>query len=282
VPAVNWTLLFLVVLLVLGFKQSTSLASAYGIAVTGTMFITTLHARRSPVQVWALESDRGGHLDRPVPGRRRRLLRLQPHQDSRRRLVPAVGRGDRLHRAHHLGDRPPPASRRLEEGTIPLPVFIKSAAGSLHRVSGTSVFMSATADAIPSALLHNIKHNQVLHERVIILTVQVEEIPHVDAAGRVTTEDFGEGFYRIVMRYGFMEEPDVPRDLARLDRCGPRFDLMRTSFSSAAEADRLEAPRHGAVARASVRLDDEELGIRDGILQAPDQSRHRARQPVEL
>jgi KUP system potassium uptake protein len=97
-------------------------------------------------------------------------------------------------------------------------------------VSGTSVFMSASADAIPSALLHNIKHNQVLHERVILLTVQVEEVPYVDAAERVTSEDFGEGFYRIVLRYGFMEEPDVPRDLARIERCGPRFDLMRTSF----------------------------------------------------
>jgi KUP system potassium uptake protein len=113
---------------------------------------------------------------------------------------------------------------------VPLPVFIKSAAPALHRVPGTSVFMSATAGTIPAALLHNIKHNQVLHERVVILDVQVEEIPHVAAADRARVEDCGEGFFRIRLRYGFMEEPDVPRDLARIHACGPRFDMMRTSF----------------------------------------------------
>jgi KUP system potassium uptake protein len=230
VPAVNWTLLVLVVLLVLGFRQSTSLASAYGIAVTGTMFITTCMLAFLLFRVWRWNRIAAAALIGlflVVDGAyfASNLTKI-PDGGWFPLLVAAIvftvlttwATGRRLLRA------------RLEEGTIPLPVFIKSAGGSLHRVSGTSVFMSASADAIPSALLHNIKHNQVLHERVILLTVQVEEVPYVGADERVTSEDFGEGFYRIVLRYGFMEEPDVPRDLARIERCGPRFDLMRTSF----------------------------------------------------
>lgn len=118
----------------------------------------------------------------------------------------------------------------LAEGALPLPVFIKSVAASLHRVRGTSVFLVAAPDGIPSALLHNIKHNQVLHERVIILTVKVEDVPHVVEDRRLEIHDCGEGFYRMVLHYGFMEEVNVPRDLAAIESCGPRFSMMSTSF----------------------------------------------------
>ena len=105
IPAVNWGLLVMVVLLVLGFRQSTSLASAYGIAVSGTMIITTIMLAVLIFQVWKWNRVAGGADDRPVRGRRRRLLRLEHHQGRRRRLVPAGRRGDHLHRADHLGDR---------------------------------------------------------------------------------------------------------------------------------------------------------------------------------
>ena len=110
-------------------------------------------------------------------------------------------------------------------------MFIKSAAGSVHRVRGTSVFLSASADSVPAALLHNLKHNQVLHERVLILNVKVEEVPHVARRearrGRTTP---GSGFYRVILHYGFMEEVDIPRDLAGIKTCGEPFNMMSTSF----------------------------------------------------
>src|SRR5205085_12472117 len=119
---------------------------------------------------------------------------------------------------------------RLEESALPLPVFIKSTGTSVHRVRGTAVFLSASPETVPAAMLHNLKHNQVLHERVLILTVKVEEVPHVAPAKRVEIEDAGQGFYRLILHYGFMEEVDIPRDLAGIDTCGELFNMMSTSF----------------------------------------------------
>jgi len=119
---------------------------------------------------------------------------------------------------------------RLAESALPLPVFIKSAAASVHRVRGTSVFLSSSADTVPAALLHNLKHNQVLHERVIILNVKIEEVPHVAPERRVEFHDSGQGFYRMILHYGFMEEVDIPRDLAFIKTCGEPFNMMSTSF----------------------------------------------------
>lgn len=229
-PMVNWTLLAMVVLLVLGFRQSTNLASAYGIAVSGTMFITTCMLAVLLFRVW-----RWNRLVSAAIVGTFILIdgaffasNLSKFADGGwfPLLVGAIvftilttwAAGRRLLRG------------RLEQGAIPLPVFIKSTTRSLHRVSGTSVFMSASRDAVPSALLHNIKHNQVLHERVIILTVEVAEVPHVPERDRAEVYDHGEGFFRIVLHYGFMEEPDVPRDLAGIEACGKRFDMMQTSF----------------------------------------------------
>jgi KUP system potassium uptake protein len=120
--------------------------------------------------------------------------------------------------------------QRLAESALPLSVFIKSAAGSAHRVRGTAVFLSSSPDTVPTALLHNLKHNQVLHERVIILTVKVEEVPDVGAERRIEIDNAGEGFYRVILHYGFMEEVDIPRDLAAIKTCGERFNMMSTSF----------------------------------------------------
>src|SRR5207244_11506747 len=123
-------------------------------------------------------------------------------------------KGRQLFRAH------------LESSALPLPVFIKSAAKSVHRVRGTSVFLSTSADTVPAALLHNLKHNQVLHERVIILNVKVEEVPHVLPEKRVEIHQASEGFYRVILHYGFMEEVDIPRDLAGIQTCGEPFNMM--------------------------------------------------------
>jgi KUP system potassium uptake protein len=119
---------------------------------------------------------------------------------------------------------------RMREAAIPVPVFIKSAVNSATRVPGTAVFMTSTAGGVPHALLHNLKHNKVLHERVILLTVKIEDVPYVDPIKRIWFEDLEAGFYRLVVRYGFMEEPDVPAALALATECGARFKMMDTSF----------------------------------------------------
>ena len=230
IPLVNWTLLVAVVLLVLGFKESTGLAAAYGIAVTGTMFITSCMMAVVTFRIWKwnpvwasaviglfLMVDGAyfaSNLTKFVDGGWFPLL------------VAAVvfvvlttwSTGRALLRA------------RLAEGSLPLQVFIKSTAGSLHRVRGTSVFMASSAETIPSAMLHNIKHNQVLHERVVILTVLIEEVPHYPADKRAEVTRHGEGFNRVILRYGFMDEVDVPHDLARAQLAGGPVNMMTTSF----------------------------------------------------
>jgi KUP system potassium uptake protein len=229
IPAVNWTLLVMVVLLVLGFGESTRLAAAYGISVSGTMIITTLMLAVLIFQVWKwnrvlatltiglfLAVDGiffASNITKIADGGWFPLL------------IAAVifvvlttwAAGRALMR------------QRLEEDALPLDVFMKSAA-SVHRVRGTAVFLSTSPDSVPSALLHNLKHNQVLHERVLILNVKVEEIPHVPAAERLEVHKSGRGFYRVILHYGFMEEVDVPADLARIEECGGGFNMMSTSF----------------------------------------------------
>lgn len=230
IPAINWSLLAMVLVLVLGFGESTRLASAYGISVIGTMLITTLMLAFLLFKVWRWNK----WLAAMTIGLF--LLVDGTYFASNITKIPDGGwfplvvaailftvlttwsKGRRLMR------------ERLDEGAIPLPVFIESAAMSAHRVRNTAVFMSASPDGVPSALLHNLKHNQVLHERVLILTVQVADEPYVEAGQRVDVHDAGRGFYRVILHYGFMEDVDVPRDLAKLTRIGAPFDLMTASF----------------------------------------------------
>ncbi|MEY4836687.1 MAG: putative potassium transport system protein kup [Pseudomonadota bacterium] len=230
IPAINWGLLVMVLLLVLGFGESTRLASAYGISVIGTMIITTMMLAFLVFHVWhwnkllaagtialfaavdgiyfasnIAKIPDGGWFPLVVAG----VLFT---------LLTTWSKGRRIMR------------ERMAEGDLTLDGFIASVASSVHRVRNTAVYMSASAEGVPSALLHNLKHNQVLHARVLIVTVKVEEVPQVDPARRAEVEDAREGFYRVIIRYGFMEEIDIPRDLAALEtRCGP-FDPMATSY----------------------------------------------------
>jgi KUP system potassium uptake protein len=230
IPAVNWGLLFMVIVLVLGFRESGRLASAYGIAVTGTMLITTVMLGFLVFQVWnwnKLLATATIGLFLLVDGTyfASNITKI-PDGGWFPLLVAAISftvlttwaKGRQLMR------------ERLAEAALPLPVFIKSAASSVHRVRGTSVFLSTSADVVPAALLHNLKHNQVLHERVLILNVKVEEVPHVSPGNRVEVDDAGHGFYRVILHYGFMEEVDIPRDLAGIQTCGSPFNMMSTSF----------------------------------------------------
>jgi KUP system potassium uptake protein len=230
IPAVNWGLMAMVILLVLGFRESGRLASAYGIAVTGTMLITTVMLAFLVFQVWTWNKLVAGAtigLFLIVDGTyfASNITKI-PDGGWFPLLVAAISftvlttwaKGRQLLR------------ERLQEAALPLPVFIKSAAASVHRVRGTSVFLSTSADVVPAALLHNLKHNQVLHQRVIILNVKVEEIPHVAPERRVEFDDAGAGFYRMILHYGFMDDVDIPRDLAFVKTCGDPFNMMSTSF----------------------------------------------------
>jgi KUP system potassium uptake protein len=118
----------------------------------------------------------------------------------------------------------------MREAAMPMKVFIDSAASSAARVPGTAVFMTSTRDGVPHALLHNLKHNKVLHERIILLTVSIAGQPYWPEEDRVRSEPLGHGFHRMVMHYGFMEEPDVPAGLKRVHGCGAVFKMMDTSF----------------------------------------------------
>ncbi|MFL5383361.1 MAG: KUP/HAK/KT family potassium transporter [Longimicrobiaceae bacterium] len=122
-------------------------------------------------------------------------------------------------------------AQRLSETTLPIDLFLEDVARSRpQRVSGTAVFMFGNPTGVPPALLHNLKHNQVLHETVVLLRVDTEEVPVVDPADRTTVEALGHGFYRMVLRYGFMEDPDVPAALAEVRHSGLELPPMRTTY----------------------------------------------------
>ncbi len=230
IPAVNWGLLSMVIVLVLGFRESGRLASAYGIAVTGTMLITTVMLGFLVFQVWKWNkmlatATIGTFLLVDGTYFASNITKI-PDGGWFPLLVAAISftvlttwaKGRQLMR------------KRLRSSALPLPVFVKSAAQSVHRVRGTSVFLSASADIVPPALLHNLKHNQILHERVLILNVKVAEVPRVPTEKRVEIHNADDGFYRVILHYGFMEEVDIPRDLSGISTCGEPFNMMSTSF----------------------------------------------------
>ena len=230
IPSVNWALAIMVLLLVLFFQSSSNLASAYGIAVTGAMFIDTCLISVVLLSLWKWPKWKalpvlavffivdfayfGSNLLKvPSGGWVPLAIGLVIFM-----LLTTWARGRALMR------------ERMAESTMPMDIFIKSAAGSAQRVPGTAIFMASTSSGVPSALLHNIKHNRVLHERIIILTVEIADVPFVDEAKRATCKAMNEGFYRVILRFGFLEETDVPAALAKVDLCGAPFEMMQTSF----------------------------------------------------
>ena len=230
VPIVNWGLLVFVIMLVLGFGSSSNLAAAYGIAVTGTMFITACMIGVLTFKVWRWNKALAGLVTGGF------LLIDGAYFASNLTKIPAGGwfpllvalvaftllttwaTGRRLLRA------------QMRESAMPLETFLKAGVGSAKRVPGTAVFMAADPNGVPHALLHNMKHNKVLHERVIIVTVRIEDVPYVEEEKRIEVEDLGHAFWRIVLHYGFMQEVDVPAALVRVRHCGPEFRAMDTSY----------------------------------------------------
>ncbi|CAM3727777.1 MULTISPECIES: potassium transporter Kup [Pseudomonas] len=231
IGAVNWSLMIGVILLVLGFESSGALASAYGVAVTGTMLMTTLLVSTVMLLLWKWPP----LLAVPIL-----LGFLFVDGLFFAANVPKVVQGGAfpvlagivlfvLMTTWKRGKQI--LVERLDEGSLPLPLFI----GSIrvqppHRVEGTAVFLTARPDAVPHALLHNMLHNQVLHSQVVLLTVVSEDTPRVPAQERFEVEAYGEGFYRVLLHFGFMDEPDVPAALKLCHLEGLDFSPMRTTY----------------------------------------------------
>jgi len=230
IPVINWALMVAVIILVLTFRNSSNLASAYGIAVTGAVTLDTLLMAVLFVGVWKWRmwiavpvvllflivdgAYFAANLTKVADGGWFPLM-IGAIAFT---LLTTWSKGRKLMRD------------RMTEIGLPLDIFAKSANNSTKRVSGTAIFMNSGSTGTPSALLHNIKHNKVLHERVVVLTAQISDVPYVDESERYETHDLGEGFYRVVLHYGFMEETDVPKALEKIDMCGGKFEMMQTSF----------------------------------------------------
>ena len=230
IPAINWALMVMVILLVLVFRNSSNLTAAYGIAVTGAMFIDTCLLAVVLFSLWRWNRWLAGALiglflvvdasyfaanllKVPDGGWFPLLIGLIAFT-----FLTTWATGRKL------------LKQQLREGEIPLELFIRSATKSAIRVPGTAVFMTSQSDGVPHALLHNLKHNKVVHERCIFLTVDIQDVPSVEDGSRCRVEDLGSGFYRIILKFGFMEEMNVPAALEQVSSCGFPFRMMETSF----------------------------------------------------
>lgn len=231
VPFTNWTLYLAVMALVFGFQSSSNLAAAYGIAVTGTMMIDTVLVSFVVFLAWrwnpwlaapllgtlllvdfaffsanAIKLLQGGWF--PIVIALASFTTLTTWRRGRRLLFQEMG-----------------------NQTMPLDQFIQSSErAALKQVSSTAIYLTSRPDGAPSALLHNVKHNEVLHARNILVTVQTADIPYVSNANRLEVTDLGHTFYRVFMRYGFMEQPNLPEALEGCSAKGLEFDIDKTSF----------------------------------------------------
>ena len=236
VPEVNATIGAATVALVLGFKSSSALAAAYGIAVTGTMMITTLLFHRVARDRW-----------RWSPWATTPLTFLFLSVDVAFFLANVV-------KVEEGGWFPLAAAafvftlfstwkkgrgllaEQMRGAGLPLELFLADVGRkNPQRVAGTAVFMTGNVGNVPPVLLHHLKHNKVLHERVVLVSLITDEIPSVPEAERVTARELGSGFYQVIARYGFMETPDVPALLASLPRRpgpGPKLRIvpMETTY----------------------------------------------------
>jgi KUP system potassium uptake protein len=231
IPSVNWALMVACISLVIGFGSSSRLAAAYGVAVTTDMVFTTILFAFVARTLWKWSRWAVAALAIPFLivdlGFWGASIVKIPHGGWFPLVIAAgmfavmttwkKGRGI--------------LAGRFEQRTLPLDLFLKDVeANPPTRVAGTAVFMYGNANGTPPALLHNLLHNKVLHERVVFLTVATMEVPTVPEEERVEVIEVGGGFWRVVMRYGFTEDPEVPTVLARISSDGLPFKPMETSY----------------------------------------------------
>ena len=232
IPNINWLLLVAVLALVLGFKTSSNLAAAYGIAVTMTMMLTTVLAFVVVRSLWNWSWLQAGLFLAFFMVVDLAFLSANLMKVADGGWFPLVlglsvfvlfstwQRGRAL------------LYKKLQQDSMPLDAFLKSLDyGGPQRVAGTGIFLTPQPDSVPRAMLHNLLHNKVLHERVILLNVKMRDIPHVNATDRMQTEALPQGFFRVILNYGFKDTPDIPAALEHLGEQGMApLEMMETSF----------------------------------------------------
>jgi KUP system potassium uptake protein len=231
IPSINWLLMLATFGLVIGFEKSTNLAAAYGVAVTATMVITTLLASMVALRLWGWKgvlvfpftvcfllidsSFFGANIIKVADGGWFPLtVGLMVYT-----LLSTWKRGRQI------------LSERLQAEAVPLESFVENVKpDSPPRVPGTAVFLSRDPQGTPTALLHNLKHNKVLHSKVIVLTLVTEEVPVVPLDDQIDIQPLGKEFYRVIAHFGFMENPEVPALMDQLRERGLALDPMTTTF----------------------------------------------------
>jgi KUP system potassium uptake protein len=231
IGGINWALMIGCILIVLSFRTSSNLAAAYGVAVTTTMVITTLLFHVVARDRWRWGAIPAGLLAAvflviDVAFFGANIIKVAQGGWLPLALAGVIytvmltwKRGRRI------------LAERIQREAKPLDDFIAEARQrAITRVPGTAIFMSGTAGKTPPALLHNLEHNKVLHERIIFVTVKTEQVPFVADEGRTAVEDFGGGLYRVKVHYGFMEDPDIPSALASQPPGLPPMETDTTYF----------------------------------------------------
>ncbi|CAP02620.1 potassium transport system, low affinity (KUP family) [Acinetobacter baumannii SDF] len=231
VPFLNWLLLIAIIILILIFKTSSNLASAYGLAVTLTMLCDTILVAVFIYSAWKWSLPKVLILIIPFFILESVLVGATSLKILSGGWVPlligaiAVTILMTWKRGREL------TFAKLEHDTLSLDLFVKSIGNSVHWVPGDAVFMTGTPNVVPHAMLHNIKHNKVLHQRNILVTVVIEDVPFVAPEERITTETLAEHFFRIKIFYGFKDEMNVPKALMQAyEQLGLEYDLMHISF----------------------------------------------------
>jgi KUP system potassium uptake protein len=230
-PRVNILLLAAVVALVVLFGSSSSLASAYGIAVFGTMVVTTLLASLVMSRAWGWGPAKTALVMVPLLAIDLVFLSSNLLKVFDGGYVPLIIAGALFVMMLTWTKGTAILFEKTRKADVPLIELVGMLEKSPpHRVKGTAVFLTSDPDTAPAALLHNLKHNKVLHEKNVVLTVKTVDTPRVPDEDRVRIAHVGDSFWRIQMIYGYMETPNIPRGLAILRKLGFKFDIMATSF----------------------------------------------------